>query len=98
MPSTSEGNTPSSLYTVPEKAREECGFPGGRFCLWRVLKGMGVTYKKRDNKNTYTNTQTYWNKDTHIVDYTQTETRTCKPCIHRRDMGEHTSQQRIHMG
>ena len=31
-------------------AKEECGFPGGRFCLWRVLKEMGFTYKKRDNK------------------------------------------------
>ena len=48
-----------------EKAKGECGFPGGRFCLWRVLKGMRFTYKKRDNKNTYTNRQTYWNKDTH---------------------------------
>ena len=67
IPSTSEEYT---IAAVLEKAREECGFPGGRFCLWRVLKGMGIIYKKRDNKNTYTNTQTYWNKD-----YTQTETR-----------------------
>ena len=33
-----------------EKATEEYGFPGGRFCPWRVLKEMGFTYKKRDNK------------------------------------------------
>ena len=39
-----------TIAAVHEKAREECGFPGGRFCLWRVLKGMGFPYKKRDNK------------------------------------------------
>ena len=54
-----------TIAAVLEKAREECGFPGGRFCLCRVLKGIGFTYKKQDNKNTYTNRQTYWNKDTH---------------------------------
>ena len=39
-----------TIAAVLEKAKEECGFPGGRFCLWRVLKEMGFTYKKRDNK------------------------------------------------
>ena len=39
-----------TIAAVFEKAKEECGFPGGRFCLWRVLKEMGFTYKKRDNK------------------------------------------------
>ena len=54
-----------TIAAVLEKAKEECGFTGGRFCLWRVLKEMGFTYKKRDNKKSYTNIQTYWNKDTH---------------------------------
>ena len=54
-----------TIAAVLEKAKEECGFPGGRFCLWRVLKEMGFTYKKETTKNTYTNRQTYWNKDTH---------------------------------
>ena len=39
-----------TIAAVLEKAKEECGFPGCRFCLWRVLKEMGFTYKKRDNK------------------------------------------------
>ena len=34
-----------TIAAVLEKAREECGFPGGRFCLCRVLKGIGFTYK-----------------------------------------------------
>ena len=61
-----------TIAAVLEKAREECGFLRGRFYLWRVLKGIGFTYKKQNNKNTYTNTQAYWNKDI-LVDYTQTE-------------------------
>ena len=40
----------STIAEVLEKAREEYGFPGGTFCLWIELKGMGFTYKKRDNK------------------------------------------------
>ena len=39
-----------TLDGVLKKAREECGFPGGRFCLWRLLGQLGFTYKKRDNK------------------------------------------------
>ena len=33
-----------------DKIKKEFGFPGGRFCLWRVLKEMGYSYKKKDNK------------------------------------------------
>ncbi len=32
---------------VLEKIKEQCGFPGGRFCMWRVLREMGYSYKKR---------------------------------------------------
>ena len=39
-----------TLDVVLEKAREMCNFPGGRFCLWRLLQQMGFTYKKQDNK------------------------------------------------
>lgn len=39
-----------TISAVLEKVKEQCSFPGGRFCMWRVLKGMGFTYKKRDNK------------------------------------------------
>ena len=39
-----------TLCSVLEKTKEEFGFPGGRFCLWRVLKETGYSYKKKDNK------------------------------------------------
>ena len=39
-----------TLCSVLEKIKEEFGFPGGRFCLWGVLKEMGYSYKKKDNK------------------------------------------------
>ena len=39
-----------TLCSVLEKIKEEIGFPGGRFCLWRALKEMGYSYKKKDNK------------------------------------------------
>ena len=39
-----------TISGVLEKMKEECGFPGGRYCLWRVFQDMGFTYKKRDNK------------------------------------------------
>ena len=39
-----------TLCSVLEKVKEEFGFPGGKFCLWRVLKEMGYSYKKKDNK------------------------------------------------
>ena len=35
---------------VLEKVKEQCGFPGGRFCMWRVLRELGFSYKKRDGK------------------------------------------------
>ena len=89
-----------TITAVLEKAREECGFPGGRFCFWRVLKGMGFTYiQETRQQKIHVRTHKHTGTKTHIlVHYTQTETRTYKPCIHRRDMGEPTSQQRIHMG
>ena len=30
---------------VLEKVKEQCGFPGGRFCMWRVLRELGFSYK-----------------------------------------------------
>ena len=30
--------------------KEKCSFPGGRYCLLRVLHEMGFTYKKREIK------------------------------------------------
>ena len=32
-----------TLDGVLQKAREECGFPGGRFCLWRLLRQLVFT-------------------------------------------------------
>ena len=32
------------------KVKEQCNFPGGRFCLWKVLHEMGFSYRKRDSK------------------------------------------------
>ena len=39
-----------TLSKVLERVKEDCGFPGGRFCLWRILKEMGYSYKKKDDK------------------------------------------------
>ena len=39
-----------TLYAVLEKVKDECSFPGGRYCLWKLLNEMKVSYKKRDNK------------------------------------------------
>ena len=39
-----------TIVGVLEKVKVQCGFPGGRYCMWRVLQQMGFTYKKRDNK------------------------------------------------
>ena len=39
-----------TLTTLLETVRQNGLFSGGRFCLWRVLKEMGFTYKKCDNK------------------------------------------------
>ena len=35
-----------TLSCILLKVKEDCAFPGGRFCLWRILKEMGFTYKK----------------------------------------------------
>lgn len=32
------------------QVKEECTFPGGMFCLWKVLHKMGFNYKKKDGK------------------------------------------------
>ena len=40
----------TTLSTVLEKLKEECSFPGGRYCLWRVLCDMGFSYKTKDGK------------------------------------------------
>ena len=39
-----------TLSGVLRKVKDQCGFPGGRFCMWRVLQELGFSYKKRDNK------------------------------------------------
>ena len=39
-----------TLTNVLAKAKEEINFPGGRFCMWRVLRDLGFTYKKRDTR------------------------------------------------
>ena len=38
------------MSSLLEKVKEAYGFPGGRFCLWRVLRDMGFAYKKRDTR------------------------------------------------
>ena len=35
-----------TLSCILVQVKEDCAFPGGRFCLWRILKEMGFTYKK----------------------------------------------------
>ena len=30
--------------------KEACSFPGGKFCLWRILRKKGFAYIKRDRK------------------------------------------------
>ena len=39
-----------TLSCILMKGKEDSAFPGGRFCLRRILKEMGFTYKKQDNK------------------------------------------------
>ena len=39
-----------TLSKVLGKVKEACSFPGGKFCLWRVLWEMGFAYIKRDSK------------------------------------------------
>ena len=39
-----------TIEAVLAKLKEQCGFAGGRYCMWRVLREMGFTYKKRDDK------------------------------------------------
>ena len=39
-----------TLSSVLERVKQECTFPGGRFCPWRVLHEMGFNYKKKDGK------------------------------------------------
>jgi hypothetical protein len=34
----------ASRVRVLEKLKEECSFPGGRYCLWRVLCDMGFSF------------------------------------------------------
>ena len=67
-----------TIAAVLKKAKEECGFPGSRFCLWRVLNATGFTYKKQDNKKIHTRTDkhtfrlyTNWDKNIQTL-YTQT--------------------------
>ena len=42
-----------TLSAVLEKVKEECSFPGGRYCLWRVLNEMGFNYKKDSKQFIY---------------------------------------------
>ena len=51
------------LNGVVEKAKEECGFPGGRFCLLQLFQQLGFTYKNVTIRSIFTNRQTYWNKN-----------------------------------
>ena len=37
-------------YTDYSPGKKECGFPGGRCCLWRVLREIRFNYKKIENK------------------------------------------------
>jgi len=39
-----------TLSAVLEEVKKECSFPGGRYCLWRVLRGIGFAYKRKDGK------------------------------------------------
>ena len=39
-----------SLDKILVKAKQQLGFPKGKFCLWRILRDMGYSYKKRDDK------------------------------------------------
>ena len=39
-----------TLAGVLDVVKDQCDFTGGRFCLWRLLREMGFSYKKRDSK------------------------------------------------
>ena len=36
-----------TIMSVLEKAKRECQFPGGRFCMWRVLKGTWISLQEK---------------------------------------------------
>ncbi len=39
-----------TLCKLLDVVKSSINFPGGRFCLWRVLHSLGFGYKKRDDK------------------------------------------------
>ena len=39
-----------TLSKVLGKVKEACSFPGGKFCLWRILREKVFAYIKRDRK------------------------------------------------
>ena len=39
-----------TLSKVLERVKEECSFPGGKFCLSRVIHELGFSYKQRNMK------------------------------------------------
>ena len=63
-----------TLSVVLEKVKEQCGFPGGRFCMWHDLPELGFSYKKQDGKQyNYTYLQTVRKlrqENTHDLIYT----------------------------
>ena len=48
-----------TLSKVLGKVKEACSFPGGKFCLWRILREKGFAYIKRDRKR-------FINKQDHV--------------------------------
>ena len=54
-----------SLDKILVKVKEQCEFPIGKFRLWRILRDMGYSYKKKMISSFCTNKGTFWN-DTHI--------------------------------
>lgn len=79
-----------TLSKVLEKVKEECSFPGGRFCLWRVLLGMRLITRKR-MAEIYTREVAYLSRDicTYRL-YLNTDERT-KHYLHGWNIGECTS-------
>ena len=73
-----------TLCSVLEKIKEEFGFSGGRFCLWIVLKEMGYSYKKKDNKQfLYEQRSILEQRDTYLQQIRQLRQQNVNICLHR---------------
>ena len=76
-----------TLSCILMKVKEDSAFPGGRFCLWRILKEMGFTYKKRQQTICLRRTTQHTRTKTYLQTVLQLRKQKKTTCLHRRNMG-----------